>query len=143
MPTTKEGRMHRAIRDSFEDHFLDTALANFSRAVSEIPPIESCKVSTKYLDEVRYIEKVSYNLPATTIIWTDGQKTSVRCCESDEYDPRIGFLLCIAKKFLKDYRYNIEVIGRLFPKSASRVGKDLEDHYFDQGTLRVLKTQKG
>ena len=48
-----------------------------------------------------YITKVIYNDPATIVFWSDGEKTVSRCFEPDEYNPQVGLLLAILKKFGK------------------------------------------
>lgn len=47
------------------------------------------------------IKKVIHNNPATIVLWGDGTKTVVTCQEEDRhrYSERVGFLMCIAKKF--------------------------------------------
>lgn len=53
------------------------------------------------------VQKVIYNNPATIVIWDDGTKTVVSCNEGDEYDRKIGLLLCFAKKlFGNGGKYN-------------------------------------
>ena len=42
---------------------------------------------------------VIFNDPATIVLWEDKTKTVVKCQPGDEYDPLIGFLLCVCKKF--------------------------------------------
>lgn len=44
-------------------------------------------------------EKVIYNDPATIIFWNDGTKTVVKAHDDDRYDPLVGFLLCVMKRF--------------------------------------------
>lgn len=48
-----------------------------------------------------YIEKVVYNKPATIVFWNDGVKTVSKCSERDEYNPQIGLLLAVLKRFGK------------------------------------------
>ena len=43
-------------------------------------------------------KKVIANYPATIIIWNDDTKTIVKCSKDDNYDLRIGILLCFMKK---------------------------------------------
>lgn len=53
------------------------------------------------------VVNVIYNDPATVVIWDDGSKTVVKCQEGDIYDPRVGLLMCFAKKlFGNTGRYN-------------------------------------
>lgn len=44
------------------------------------------------------IEKVIFNEPATIVIWDDGTKTIVKCCEDDVYSKEAGLAMCICKK---------------------------------------------
>lgn len=44
-------------------------------------------------------EKVIYNNPATIIFWNDGTKTVVKAHDGDQYDPVVGFLLAVMKRF--------------------------------------------
>lgn len=44
-------------------------------------------------------EKVIYNDPATIIFWNDGTKTVVKAHDGDQYDPVVGFLLAVMKRF--------------------------------------------
>ncbi len=44
------------------------------------------------------IKKVIFNDPATVVIWKDGTKTVVKCCDGDTYDKEKGFMACIIKK---------------------------------------------
>ena len=46
------------------------------------------------------IKKVIFNDPATIVIWNDGTKTVVKCCEDDEFDPEKGLAMAISKKVL-------------------------------------------
>lgn len=50
------------------------------------------------------IEKVIYNGPATIVIWSDGTKTIVKCCEDDTFDPEKGLAMAISKKALGDLK---------------------------------------
>lgn len=44
------------------------------------------------------IKKVIFNGPATIIFWADGDKTVVKCHESDTYDKRLGFMYACTKR---------------------------------------------
>lgn len=64
--------------------------------------IENTSLTTKpaptrdsYLPEIK---KVHFSGPATTVIWSDGTKTTVMCQEGDIYSEETGLALCIAKK---------------------------------------------
>ena len=48
------------------------------------------------------IENVIFNGPATIVMWSDGTKTVVKCCEDDDYDPEKGLAIAISKKAMGD-----------------------------------------
>ena len=50
-------------------------------------------------EETSMPKDVIFNDPATIVLWEDKTKTVVKCQPGDEYDPLIGFLLCVCKKF--------------------------------------------
>lgn len=43
-------------------------------------------------------KKVIFNPPATVILWGDGTKTVVKCCNLDEWDPEKGLAMAFMKK---------------------------------------------
>ena len=45
-------------------------------------------------------KKVIFSGPATTILWKDGTKTTVKCQEGDEWAPDVGIAMCYLKKML-------------------------------------------
>ena len=48
-----------------------------------------------------YITRVLYNNPATIVFWNDGLKTISKCSGTDVYNPQIGLLLAVLKRFGK------------------------------------------
>lgn len=55
-------------------------------------------LSTYDYTPVPELETVIFNGPATIVFWADKTKTIVKCEDSDEYNPELGILRCIAKK---------------------------------------------
>lgn len=51
-------------------------------------------------------KKVIFNPPATIIIWTDGDKTVVKCSKNETFDPEKGIAMCTLKKLLTQKGYN-------------------------------------
>lgn len=53
-----------------------------------------------------------FNPPYTTVIWSDGSKTIVKCTEGEEYDPEKGVALCYMKKVCwnrsKDFHFELK-----------------------------------
>lgn len=46
-------------------------------------------------------KKIVYNYPATTVIWSDGTKTTVKCSKDQEFSEYYGYLAALAKKVYK------------------------------------------
>lgn len=46
------------------------------------------------------INKVIFNPPATIVIWSDGDKTIVKCQDGDKFDPEKGLAMACMKKLL-------------------------------------------
>ena len=45
-------------------------------------------------------KKVIFSGPATTILWKDGTKTTVKCQDEDVWDDEVGIAMCYLKKLL-------------------------------------------
>ena len=45
-------------------------------------------------------KKVIFSGPATTILWKDGTKTTVKCSDEDVWDDDVGIAMCYLKKML-------------------------------------------
>lgn len=75
------------------------------------------------------IKKVIYNNPATTVIWHDGSKTTIKCHDEDSYDPVIGLLLCVIKKATDGQGY-------------SALCKLLDDAYFRKNEIAMETREK-
>lgn len=45
-------------------------------------------------------KKVIFSGPATTILWQDGTKTTVKCSSEDVWDDDVGIAMCYLKKML-------------------------------------------
>ncbi len=45
-------------------------------------------------------KKVIFRGPATTILWTDGSKTTVKCSDEDVWEDEVGIAMCYLKKML-------------------------------------------
>ena len=44
------------------------------------------------------IKRMTFNNPATVVLWADSSKTVVKSTDNDEYNPRIGFLYAYFEK---------------------------------------------
>lgn len=50
------------------------------------------------MDSRYEIKKILYNGPATIVYWADGEKTVVKCMDTDTFDPMAGFCAALAKR---------------------------------------------
>ena len=67
------------------------------------------------------IKKIIFNDPATIIIWSNGDKTIVKCGEGETYDPEKGMAMAIAKHFLGDKGNYYETFKKWLPKEHETV----------------------
>lgn len=58
------------------------------------------------------IEKIIFNPPATIVFWDDGEKTVVKCKESDEFDYECGLAFAIAKRYFGSRSEFKKAIGK-------------------------------
>lgn len=72
-------------------------------------------------------KKVIINDPATVVIWDDGTKTVAKAGDGDEYDARVGLLLCAVRK-ASNNRIRVEDM-----ENAIRVAANL-----DEAQMRAL-----
>lgn len=55
---------------------------------------------TEYYKQLKrggYIVKVIFNDPATIVFWSNGEKTVVKCGDSETFDPEKGLAMAIVK----------------------------------------------
>ena len=71
---------------------------------------------TSYLPE---IEKVHFSGPATTVIWADGTKTTVKCQDGDIYSEETGMALCISKKAFGNMPNFNNIFKKHIPENCS------------------------
>jgi hypothetical protein len=78
--------------------YLDTDIIEMAR---EQWPIEN-PAQTAYVFGPKYpaINKVIFNAPATIVMWSDGDKTVVKCQDGDKFDPEKGLAMACMKKLL-------------------------------------------
>lgn len=73
------------------------------------------------------IEKVIYNEPATIVIWSDGEKTVVKCGEDEPFDPEKGLAMAICKRVYGNTgHYNDEIHRWSVPYTEAKVEKELK-----------------
>lgn len=62
------------------------------------------------------IKDVIFNNPATIVLWSDGDKTVVKCQEGDTYNPELGLAMCIVKKCCGNKGNYNDVFKKWLPK---------------------------
>lgn len=79
--------------------------------------------------------KVIFNDPATVVIWDDGTKTVVKCCEGEDFDPEKGLALCYMKKYLgEEYKTVLHREIKRYEEDkrvASDIGKFMAEFFSD------------
>lgn len=63
-----------------------------------------------------YIEKVIFNDPATIILWSNGDKTVVKCIDGETFDPEKGLAMAIAKYVYGNIGIYYEEFKKWLPK---------------------------
>ena len=72
--------------------------AHNTRKKSTVPITPKIKKDGKWFDLAP--KKVIFNGPATTILWKDGTKTTVKCQDEDVWADDVGIAMCYLKKML-------------------------------------------
>ena len=54
---------------------------------------------------IKHIDRIICNPPATIIIWKNGDKSIVKCMDTDIYNPEQGIAMCLLKQMLSDDGY--------------------------------------
>ena len=87
------------------------------------------------------ITKVIFSPPATIVFWSDGEKTVVKCKDTDIYDPEKGFAMAIAKKAFGNTSAYHKVFKRFLPKEKQS-NKEIETkkEYRIMGNRAVITT---
>lgn len=85
----------------------------------------------RYVPEIK---NVIFNYPSTTVLWSDGTKTVVKCQQGDKYSMETGLALCIAKKALG----NNSDFNDIFKKWVYEPQKKDIEH-FEQFIEKLLK----
>ena len=83
-------------------------------------------------------ERVIYNDPATIIIWNDKTKTVVKAHDGDQYDPVVGFLLCVMKKFYGNKSKFNEILHE-FDVFGQRKVEVMKKFYGNEPKVEVMK----
>ena len=73
------------------------------------------------------IENVMYNDPATIVFWSDHTKTVAKCSGGDTYNPEMGLMVCIAKKYFGNY----EKFRENFEKWSTKAPEKPKEKYYN------------
>ena len=67
-----------------------------------------------------YIEKVIFNDPATIILWSNGDKTVVKCIDGETFDPEKGLAMAIVKYVYGNKGNYYGYLKTLLPKEKEK-----------------------
>lgn len=65
---------------------------------SYLVPAKKEEKEKPVMDKRYKVKKILYNGPATIVYWADGEKTVVKCMDTDTFDPMTGFCAALAKR---------------------------------------------
>lgn len=71
---------------------------------------------SKQLKNGDYIVKVIFNDPATIVLWSNGEKTVVKCGDGETFDPEKGLAMAIVKYVYGNKGNYYEVFKMWLPK---------------------------
>lgn len=72
---------------------------DYAEITCKVNPID-WYMSLDEKDSRPHPKKVIFSGPATTILWTDGTKTTVKCSDEDMWTDEVGIAMCYLKKLL-------------------------------------------
>lgn len=90
-------------------------------------------ITTTSMMSKEAITKVIFNDPATIVFWSNGEKTVVKCCENDVYDPEKGLAMAICKYIFGNDNYFHRVFKDWLP----------EEKDYDEMGARLFATDVG
>jgi len=93
--------------------------------IYEAPKMSLYKKKKFWEDNRVSPKKVIFSGPATTILWKDGTKTTVKCSSEDVWDDDVGIAMCYLKKMLGN-KGNFNNIFREAAKVADDTDKQVE-----------------
>lgn len=89
------------------------------------------------------IEKIIFNPPATIVFWDDGEKTVVKCKESEKFDYECGLAFAIANRYFgsrSEFKRAIEKTKKVtsgFNSGMKSTGQNAQD-FKQQNTIRPI-----
>ena len=84
-------------QDSYNDYAEITCRVN---PIDWYISLDGKDTPSKKKDTRPHPKKVHFSGPATTILWTDGTKTTVKCQSEDVWSDEVGIAMCYLKKLL-------------------------------------------
>ena len=84
-------------QDSYNDYAEITCKVN---PIDWYTSLDEKNTNKRCKDARLHPKKVIFCGPATTILWTDGTKTTVRCSSEDVWEDEVGIAMCYLKKML-------------------------------------------
>lgn len=99
----------QSIISNFDDRCINNVTLEYPQKVlGEIKEIPKYMIKEGYISGCNFkfdlfkpeIKKVIFSGPCTIVMWSDGDKTIVRCGDDDIFDKEKGLAMAIVKKFL-------------------------------------------
>lgn len=87
-------------QDSYNDYAEITCKVNPIDWYISLDGSDGRNIQAKKKDNRPHPKKVHFSGPATTILWTDGTKTTVKCQKEDVWSDEVGIAMCYLKKLL-------------------------------------------
>lgn len=90
-------------QDSYNDYAEITCKVNpidWYVSLDEKKPNKYWDIPAMKRSDRPHPKKVIFSGPATTILWKDGTKTTVRCSSEDVWEDEVGIAMCYLKKML-------------------------------------------
>ena len=84
-------------QDSYNDYAEITCRVN---PIDWYTSLDGKDTNKRCKDDRPHPKKVHFSGPATTILWTDGTKTTVKCQSEDVWSDEVGIAMCYLKKLL-------------------------------------------
>ena len=110
-------------QDSYNDYAEITCKVN---PIDWYISLDGKDTNKRCKDDRPHPKKVHFSGPATTILWTDGTKTTVKCQSEDVWSDEVGIAMCYLKKifgnqgnFNNIFREAMKVVVTQAPKDRN------------------------
>ena len=135
-------------QDSYNDYAEITCKVNPIDLYISLDGCDERDPLAKKKDTRPHPKKVIFCGPATTILWKDGTKTTVKCSDEDVWENEVGIAMCYLKKLLGNkgnynniFREAMKVVEVQESKETTASNID-NDMLYDADMARIKKNIK-